>query len=370
MLRKSIVLCLVSASILSAASRGYTQTYPFPRPGDAEEIKKNLHQIFATYIRFRDGVPGTTSAYDASVRNFRQTQDQFKNLNGVIKVQSSVNCQRFLNAYENITDQVAALQNELRAGLPPGASFHLTGANILPAARLHVLITLGSAFALQIQQNSEAGFGLLDLQTQREQCTVPNREQWKRLNFELAKSMTESSLALVGVPGLVTMRTMEDLLTDKIAAKEKSDRRLFWGSTIVGTALSILAWYLVPIFAEVMFGPAIYGGALSIFGMRTGAIVAELWAFRALDEHYLFPEDRIFLDRRAVVSWDDFMSSAESIIGSGLNSPRIYYDLLTQSFAHLATKMEAVLEPVQPVLLEAERRFGSIDRAVGGVHAP
>jgi hypothetical protein len=208
--------------------------------------------------------------------------------------------------------------------------------------------------------------GLLDVVHSRQTCSVVDRQEWKASTRQLGMLADASTIDLLGHPGLSQMQRVDEVLTRKIEKKERQDWHLRLISFPIGILVSILIWQLAPVLARPLMKTFLQRTPkLTRFSLLTAGYTGEMLAFKFADDHFLFVEDRIMNTHKPVVmTWDKVIEQIQTFVYSPLNSPHLYYDLISQFYSRLSALMFENLAPYQTELEETEAQWGSIDKAV------
>ena len=316
-----------------------------------------VKDIFDIYLKFRDGSPPNIEKFAADFQNYRVSLTAFRSLQSQLSESSkNANCTRFIETTDGIFKELTSLMNTLY--WQPGQSAEM---GLERRARLQVLLSLAGVMYHQVEYQQEAGFGVLD-RGQRKTCAGPQRAEWHQHYQQLLRTANDSALDLLGMPGLKTMIQTEQTLGRAISTKERHDQNTFYwtmGANLVGW---VMVWELMPFVGGSIF-PFLSASKWGRLGSRVVGLSGEIAATNYMTDHWIFPEDRILRQQTQGLSWSDLMASAQALMDSPLESPRIYYDSLTRFYGAWNLRMFEILSPWQDLLLSAEQVWGSIDRA-------
>jgi hypothetical protein len=348
----TLFFTFIAASLLR--SEAQTPTVAEPR---------SVEEAMPLYLRFRDGTPGDPELFQKKVRDYSQASERFFDQSPAVKSASNDRCGVFLDTYQSIHQQAAVMMGDLSQGDLKNTNFYLS--DPLHLARLQILISLASIFKYMLNRDAEAGAGVLEDREGRVQCTVPDRASWKRQGEAITTLLSDAGLALTGAPGIRDMETIETSLARKIEKKERDNSHRLWTSIGVGSVISIFVWEMAPLLG-LRYLSAVPGvrTRIGFFSLKFFGIGTELALFKYADRHFLFVEDSVLEDQTQMISWDDFQKGVQAVLRSEVNSPRFYYDALTQLYGRLSAEMLNILGPWEGVLSQIEDRTGSIDRAL------
>lgn len=276
--------------------------------------------------RVRDGRPPDPASYQ---KHHQAGVAARETLPAVRLVRGSPACTMFYNVWLRLYDEIAVLQDEVFKGHSDKRVYRI--------ARLYVLNSLSLTYHQMLMRDHDGGLSLLAGSS--ETCRIADRDHWKIHAQAVAREFNAATPALLGVFGDQQMTDFEQVLLKMIAAKENADRQLAWVSGIGTAGLSIALWYAVPATVAVLSTGTRVMSTGALFGMRTLAIGAEITAMKWMDENYFFYDWGKVNDRRLLLGWKDFLNSTQMILDAPLESPRIYFEFMSQAFSLISRQL-------------------------------
>lgn len=345
-----------------------------PSVSNSGENKKMTY-VFETYLRLRDGrkssdnIQGTV----ALLNRYSETFDKkLKPINRFVALTSSVNCQRYLDLYNEVNNQQIIY---LRQYLTDESIDNRTKSLI--KARLEILNVFHEALFGLFMTGSEAGYSDLD-KSKKQRCEIPNRKPWEQLVLQNYHRMNFAHQAAFGQVSYMTPVMMSGEISKIKQDKdfEHTETKIAfitaevvasiaaWNRVVTPATENLLRWIRTTerISAKIRKSPWT-PRAVRFFANVNYMITWVTFDRIARKKFEFLKSEPQLVDSNPLSTWSRLISNGEEFTQTKLDSPGVYFaHLKILDTLHRQQALDFLLEN-EWVLYEAEKKYGSIDAA-------
>jgi hypothetical protein len=353
-------LCALVIVIFGSQVQAASPPEPAPSPS---EILAMLESV----VHITEGVPpgaDTAAVSLSATRSVAELGWLYERLEALKFQALDAKCFRFVTVSRHLTSALHGLLSA--AALAPGRLLGASNSDFEFVTRIQLAISAFAELQAMVSSGEEGGYGVLDPEVKKS-CDFPERKEVADGFSSSIVQMSDFFHLAFGSLGLNQMEQAQERLLKLAVAEEPRNRNRFIAVMIGGTLVSIALWRFAPPLAEASirmlwgYTPQILARPAFLYGARVSALIAEGVAFSYATD---LSSTKVEAPQMRLHSYEEYLEAFDTLATSPLHTPDLDFIFLGRVHATLFQRSAAWIAIAKPILLEQEKRWGSLKAAL------